>query len=185
MMSTTIAERIFSMRVVWKQLQRKLLKCHKVNPLFPLLCPLTVELFYIQCISQGHNAMWDSGILTKLQACGIFSHPKLKRGRKKKLNKHNSDVECEFLPSTHPPLLSPLLLFPDKEPLGVQKNIWKLVAQRVTQHFIKQGATPNHSPLFLSVTNDPEKTGSGLDLCCCDLFLISTLTIYNRSLLLT
>lgn len=111
--------------------------------------------FYIQCIPPELKAMWDSGIYipTKLQACGIFPRPILKKGsRKKKLNKHYNDVDCEFLhlcaAATATPTSSlPACFFPDKEPLGVQKNIWKLVAQRVTQHFIKQEAIPNHSPL--------------------------------------
>lgn len=48
---------------------------------------------------------------------------------------------------THLFSLSTFLFPQDKEPLGVQKNIWKLVAQKVTQHFIKQEAILNHSPL--------------------------------------
>lgn len=49
-----------------------------------------------------------------------------------------------------PPPPSPLhsLSFPDKEPLGAQRNIWKLVVQRVTRHFIKCGSFPNRSPLL-------------------------------------
>lgn len=48
--------------------------------------------------------------------------------------------------------------FPGRRTFGAQRNIWKLVALRVTQHVIKQETIPNHSPLSLvpSQTNDPE-----------------------------
>ena len=74
---------------------------------------------------------------------------------------------CALLPLPHPPPFFPnfffLFFFPDKEPFGAQRNIWKLVALRVTQHFIKREAISNHLSLLLSLTNDPEKPGSGSD----------------------
>lgn len=113
--------------------------------------------FYIQCISPELNAMrsWNLySLQTKLQACGIFHHPIPKKKRKQKKIKQTLQWCWIWIFALvrsrrhHHTLLSHSFFSQIKNHSGLKRNIWKLVAHRVTQHFIKREAIPNHSSLF-------------------------------------
>lgn len=48
---------------------------------------------------------------------------------------------------THLPFFPQLFYSLDEEPVGAQRNVWKLVAQRVIEHLINQAAIASHSSL--------------------------------------
>lgn len=107
--------------------------------------------FYTDYAPQGKDARFGN-------LCSLLFKPNYKHVEtfpihpERKIQAHTSRLilNAALCAWVSPPPPSPLhsLYFPDKEPLGAQRNIWKLVVRRVTRHFIKCGSFPNRSPLL-------------------------------------